>query len=88
MVTRNFLYHNPKDHSCRIIQKKLEDNKLRFHLVDATSKIISSHLYRDMRITTLPALYSLSNSGHKVYQGCHQIETFIGMSTRKRTSHK
>jgi len=88
MVTRNFLFYNPKDRACRLIQKKLKDNNLQFHLLDATSKSISSNLYRDMRITTLPALYSLSNSRHKVYQGYHRIESFIDRSARNKSPHK
>lgn len=77
MVTGT-LFYNPKDKECKRIQKLLGNKRnFKLTLMDATSKDVSTHLYKDMRIDTLPALHLYHSNTYKVYQGCDQIKAFL-----------
>lgn len=76
-VMKSMLFYNPSDKNCKIIEKRLEEKHLQYDLLDATSRGISPYLYRDFRITKLPALYTLSRNKYKIYEGCRKIEAYL-----------
>ena len=73
----NALFSNPKDRRCKRIERLLHRQSLDFDVIDATAERISAYLYKDMRITKLPALYMFSNNKHRIYEGCREIENFL-----------
>ena len=77
MKNYTFFYH-PKDKNLdKKIYKLLDKKGIDCELLDVTSNGISSYLYKDMRIKTLPAFYVFSKNEHKIYQGRDKIEALL-----------
>lgn len=77
MVTGTIFY-NPKDKECKEIKRIVtRKSNCSFTFVDATSRTISSHLYRDMNVESLPFLYFQYKNSYKIYQGCNRIKLFL-----------
>lgn len=67
------LFCNPKNKECIEITNLLTEKNLTFIMRDATSKEVSMHLYHDMRIDVLPAVYLYRNNKYTLYQGLERI---------------
>ena len=67
------LFYNPKNKEFIEIKKLLIEKNLTFIVQDATSKEVSMHLYHDMRIDELPAVYLYHNNKYRLYQGRDRI---------------
>ncbi len=76
-TTKSMLFYNPGERSYRDIAKKLREKHIEHELLDATSSGISPYLYRDLLITKLPALYTLSRHKYRVYEGRKKIEAYL-----------
>jgi hypothetical protein len=86
-MTTCWLFYHPKDRKINgKISKMMDAKRIRCTLIDATHSSTSSYLYKDMRITRLPAYYVLSQTRSKegckvhVYEGRKNIEAAL---TRK-----
>jgi len=78
MMVRGTIFYNPKDKECKEIQKIVNrKSNCDFTFLDATSKNISSHLYRDMNAESLPILYFYHKNSYKIYEGCDRIKLFL-----------
>lgn len=77
-MVRGTIFYNPKDKDSKEI-KRIVTNKSNcsFTFFDATSKNISSHLYRDMNAESLPILYFHHKNSYKIYEGCDRIKLFL-----------
>jgi len=77
-MVRGMIIINPRDRACKDIQKLVNTKKnCHFTVLDGTSRNVSSFLYRDMRVDTLPALYFQHKNSYKIYQGCNRIKSFL-----------
>ena len=77
-MVKGTVFYNPKDKEGKEIEKICNQKRnCSFTFMDATSKDISSYLYQDMRINTLPALYLYYRRSYKVFQGSEKIKSFL-----------
>ncbi len=76
-MERCTLFYQKRNNELRKIEKILDAKKVGCLLQDVTVNGVASYLYKDMQITTLPALYLFSNNKYQIFEGAGKIETYL-----------
>ena len=76
-MKKSTLFYHPKNADCKKAEKLLNKKKYDFDLSDVSANGTSSYLYKDMRISRLPALYVFSGNKYRVYEGLGKIEALL-----------
>ena len=80
-MKRSTLFYDPRNDDCKKAKQLLRRTRFNFDLLDVTTNGISSYLFEDMRISTLPALYVFSKNKYKLYEGLDKIEALMKKGT-------
>lgn len=76
-MKKSTLFYHPRNDACKKAKQLLRQSHFDFELLDVSENGISSYLFEDMRISTLPALYVFSRNTYKLYEGLDRIESLI-----------
>ena len=76
-MERCTLFYQRKSRELRKIERLLEKKNVSCLLQDVTANGVASYLYKDMQITTLPALYLFANNKYQILEGAGKIETYL-----------
>ena len=76
-MKKSTLFYHPRNAECKKAKQLLRQSDFDFELLDVSENGISSYLFEDMRISTLPALYVFSRNRFRLYEGLDKIESLI-----------
>lgn len=76
-MKKSTLFYHPQNVDCKKAERLLSKGNYEFDVLDVSANGVSSYLFKDMRISRLPALYVISGHKYKVYEGLDKIEALL-----------